>query len=149
MPTVDEIVQLEAPRASVKPVGAEPYLLMLPRSEVAAAVPVPEVVPPADSTVRLIELSTVPVTVRVPDEVAAWAAVAMQAMAVVARKARRMFTSRLLFPSRGPWWGSTAACGRGAIIHAGCHARDLAVKLFASAIYKDIVRRARTRPRPG
>jgi len=34
-------------------------------------VPVPEVVPPADSIVRLIELSTVPVTVRVPELVAA------------------------------------------------------------------------------
>src|SRR3954452_4487611 len=71
MPTVEEIVQLDAPRASVKPVGAEPYLLMLPRSLVAAAVPVPLVVPPADSMVRLIELSTVPVTVSVPLEVAA------------------------------------------------------------------------------
>ena len=36
-----------------------------------AAVPVPEVVPPADSIVRLIELSMVPVTVSVPDDVAA------------------------------------------------------------------------------
>ena len=66
-PTVDESVQSEAPRASVKPVGAEPYLLMVPRAEVAAAVPVPLVVPPADSMVRLMELSTVPVTVSVPD----------------------------------------------------------------------------------
>src|SRR5882672_7369956 len=71
MPTVDERVQLLAPRASVNPVGAEPNLLMLPRSLVAAAVPVPLVVPPADSIVRLIELSTVPVTVSVPLEVAA------------------------------------------------------------------------------
>src|SRR3954452_11727022 len=71
MPTVDEMVQLDAPRASVKPVGAEPNLLMLPRSLVAAAVPVPLVVPPADSTVRLIELSIVPVTVSVPLEVSA------------------------------------------------------------------------------
>ena len=70
-PTVEEIVQFDAPRASVKPVGAEPNLLMLPRADVAAAVPVPLVVPPADSTVRLIELSTVPVTVRVPLLVAA------------------------------------------------------------------------------
>jgi hypothetical protein len=68
---VDEIVQFYAPRASVNPVGAEPNLLMLPRSLVAAAVPVPLVVPPADSMVRLIELSTVPVTVSVPLEVAA------------------------------------------------------------------------------
>src|SRR5258707_15226891 len=68
---VDEIVQLDAPRASVNPVGAEPNLLMLPRSLVAAAVPVPLVVPPADSRVRLIELSTVPGTGSVPLEVAA------------------------------------------------------------------------------
>src|SRR5258706_3147220 len=71
MPTVDESVQLDAPRASVEPVGAEPNLLILPRSEVAAAVPVPLVVPPADSIVRLIELSTVPVTVSVPELLAA------------------------------------------------------------------------------
>jgi hypothetical protein len=70
-PTVDESVQFDAPRASVKPVGAEPYLLMLPRADVAASVPVPLVVPPADSTVRLIELSIVPVTVSVPLLVAA------------------------------------------------------------------------------
>ncbi len=55
-PMVEEIVQSEAPRASVNPVGAEPYFEMLPRLEVAAAVPVPDVVPPADSMVRLIEL---------------------------------------------------------------------------------------------
>src|SRR3954468_18455071 len=71
MPTVDEIVQSEAPRARVKPVGAEPNLLMLPSADVAAAVPVPLVVPPADSTVRLMELSIVPVTVSVPLLVAA------------------------------------------------------------------------------
>src|SRR4051794_39988825 len=65
------MVQFEAPRARVNPVGAEPYLLMLPRSEVAAAVPVPLVVPPADSMVNEMELSTVPVTVRVPLLVAA------------------------------------------------------------------------------
>src|SRR5436305_390640 len=65
------MVQLEAPRARVNPVGAEPYLLILPRSEVAAAVPVPLVVPPADSTVSEMELSTVPVTVNVPLLVAA------------------------------------------------------------------------------
>ena len=47
-PTVEEIVQFDVPRASVKPVGAEPNLLMLPRADVAAAVPVPLVVPPAD-----------------------------------------------------------------------------------------------------
>src|SRR3954470_8350015 len=44
---------------------------MLPSDEVAAAVPVPEVVPPADSTVRLIDDSTAPVTVSTPDEVSA------------------------------------------------------------------------------
>jgi len=32
----------------VKPVGAEPNLLIEPSAEVAAAVPVPLVVPPAD-----------------------------------------------------------------------------------------------------
>jgi hypothetical protein len=48
---------------------------MLPRSLVAAEVPVPEVVPPALSTVKLIELSTVPVTVSVPLEVSAEARV--------------------------------------------------------------------------
>jgi hypothetical protein len=63
MPTVEEIVQSLAPRASVKPVGAEPNFEMFPRSLVAAAVPVPLVVPPALSTVIEIELSTVPVTV--------------------------------------------------------------------------------------
>ena len=76
-PTVDEIVQSDAPRASVNPVGAEPYLLMLPSADVAAFVPVPLVVPPADSMVRLIELSTVPVTVSVPELVAADAIVAV------------------------------------------------------------------------
>src|SRR5688572_29400171 len=81
---VEEIVQSEAPRASVKPVGAEPYLLRLPRSEVAAAVPVPLVVPPADSMVRLMELSTVPVTVRVPLDVAAEAAAVSIMVATVA-----------------------------------------------------------------
>ena len=70
-PTVEETVQLLAPRASVKPVGAEPYFEMLPSALVAAAVPVPEVVPPALSTVSEIELSTVPVTVSVPLLVAA------------------------------------------------------------------------------
>lgn len=44
---------------------------MFPKSLLAAAVPVPDVVPPALSTVRLIELSTVPVTVKVPLLVAA------------------------------------------------------------------------------
>ena len=52
-PTVEESVQSEAPRARVKPVGAEVYLLMVPRADVAASVPVPEVVPPADSIVRV------------------------------------------------------------------------------------------------
>jgi hypothetical protein len=70
---VDEIVQLLAPRASVKPVGADPYLEMLPRALVAAAVPVPEVVPPALSIVSEIESSTVPVTVSVPLDVPATA----------------------------------------------------------------------------
>jgi hypothetical protein len=44
---------------------------MLPSALVAAAVPVPEVVPPALSTVNEIELSIVPVTVSVPLDVAA------------------------------------------------------------------------------
>src|ERR1043166_3635368 len=69
--------------------GAEPYLLMLPRAEVAAAVPVPLVVPPADSTVRLIELSTVPVTVSVPLLVAAEALSAV--IAEIAATARNVF----------------------------------------------------------
>ncbi len=60
-----------APRARVNPVGAEPNFDMFPKSLLAAAVPVPDVVPPALSTVRLIELSTVPVTVKVPLLVAA------------------------------------------------------------------------------
>src|SRR4051794_6056667 len=98
MPTVEEIVQFEAPRASVKPVGAEPYLLMLPRSEVAAAVPVPLVVPPADSTVRLIELSTVPVTVSVPLDVAADAVEATTNVRTTAARVRCLFISvNLLF----------------------------------------------------
>ena len=71
MPTVDESVQLLAPRARVKPVGAELNFEMVPSAEVAAAVPVPEVVPPALSTVRLMLLATVAVTVRVPEPVAA------------------------------------------------------------------------------
>ncbi len=70
-PTVDEIVQSDAPRARVNPVGAEPNFEMVERSEVTAAVPVPEVVPPADSIVSVIELSIKPVTVSVPDDVAA------------------------------------------------------------------------------
>jgi len=70
-PTVDDSVQFDAPRASVNPVGADPYLAMFPNDAVAALVPVPDVVPPADSTVRLTELSTVPVTVNVPLDVAA------------------------------------------------------------------------------
>jgi hypothetical protein len=43
---------------------------MFPKSLEAVAVPVPEVVPPALSMVSEIELSTVPVTVKVPDDVA-------------------------------------------------------------------------------
>src|ERR1043166_880772 len=62
---------------------------MLPRAEVAAAVPVPLVVPPADSTVRLIELSTVPVTVSVPLLVAAEALSAVNAE--IAATARNVF----------------------------------------------------------
>jgi hypothetical protein len=62
--------------------GYEP--VMLPRAEVAAAVPVPLVVPPADSMVRLIELSTVPVTVSVPELVAADAADAMNVISAAA-----------------------------------------------------------------
>src|SRR5947209_1718796 len=65
------MVQLLAPRARVNPVGAEPYLEMLPSALVAAAVPVPEVVPPALCTTSEIELSSVPVTVSVPEAVAA------------------------------------------------------------------------------
>ena len=70
-PTVDERVQLLAPRARVKPVGAEPYFEIFPNALVAADVPVPDVVPPALSIVSEIELSTVPVTVNVPLLVAA------------------------------------------------------------------------------
>ena len=70
-PTVEDRVQLLAPLASVKPVGADPNFEMLPKALVAAAVPVPDVVPPALSIVSEIELSTVPVTVSVPLEVAA------------------------------------------------------------------------------
>jgi hypothetical protein len=62
---------LLAPLASVKPVGADPNFEMLPNALVASVVPVPEVVPPALSMVSEIELSTVPVTVSVPLEVAA------------------------------------------------------------------------------
>src|SRR6185295_277042 len=98
-PIVDEIVQSDAPRASVNPVGAEPYLLMLPRSEVAAAVPVPLVVPPADSTVMLIELSTVPVTVRVALLVAADAPPVIPSPMMVART-RYFFMMSLSFLSR-------------------------------------------------
>jgi hypothetical protein len=47
MPTVEESVQLLAPRAIVKPDGAAPNFEMVPSADVAAAVPVPEVVPPA------------------------------------------------------------------------------------------------------
>jgi hypothetical protein len=46
---------------------------MVPKSLVAADVPVPEVVPPALWTINEIELSTVPVTVSVPLDVAATA----------------------------------------------------------------------------
>lgn len=76
------------PGASVKPVGAKPHLLTLPSADVASVVPVPEVVPPADSTVRLIELSIVPVTVRVPLEVAA---AAPPAIAISAANATMVF----------------------------------------------------------
>src|SRR5258706_11343595 len=102
MPTVEESVQLDAPRASVKPVGAEPNLLILPRSEDAAAVPVPLVVPPADSTVRLIELSTVPVTVSVPELVAAEAVDATANNATMKQTARVFF----IFSPLGCdfWW---------------------------------------------
>src|SRR3954465_64867 len=93
MPTVDEIVQSEAPRARVKPVGAEPNLLMLPSAEVAAAVPVPLVVPPADSTVMLMELSTVPVTVSVALLVSAEAVPAM----VRTARAANVRTIRFIF----------------------------------------------------
>ena len=90
-PTLDESVQSDAPRASVKPVGAEPYLLMLPSELVAAAVPVPLVVPPADSIVRSIELVTVPVTVNVPLDVAADAIVAKPPIATANATARIFF----------------------------------------------------------
>ena len=85
---VDDRVQFDAPRASVKPVGAEPYLLMLPRALVAASVPVPDVVPPADWMVSEIELSTVPVTVSVPEAVAACAAAQPRVAAMAAARAR-------------------------------------------------------------
>ena len=71
MPTVEERVQLLAPRARVTPVGAEPYLEIEPRALVALAVPVPEVVPPRLSIVTTIELSIVPVMVAVADAVGA------------------------------------------------------------------------------
>src|SRR4051812_241784 len=94
---VDEIVKLEAPRASVNPVGALPNLEMLPRSDVAAAVPVPDVVPPADSTVRLIELSTVPVTVRVPELLAAAAIPLIPTSEVRSTRVERVFMALLSF----------------------------------------------------
>jgi len=93
-PTVDERVQSLAPRASVKPVGAEPYFEMLPRALVAAAVPVPEVVPPALSTVNEIELSTVPVTVSVPELVAAKEFA--QSRSATAKAANRDFFKKFL-----------------------------------------------------
>lgn len=70
-PTVEDNVQLLAPRARVNPVGADPYFDKFPSALVAASVPVPDVVPPALSIVSEIELSTVPVTVKVPLDVAA------------------------------------------------------------------------------
>src|SRR5437763_10725406 len=106
MPTVDEIVQSEAPRASVKPVGAEPNLLIEPRSELAAAVPVPLVVPPADSTVMLIELSIVPVTVRVALLVAANADEVTASAAMTSENIRKRFMKcTLLF-----FLGLSATC---------------------------------------
>jgi hypothetical protein len=57
---------------------------MLPSAEVAAAVPLPLVVPPADSMVRLMELSTVPVTVSVPELVAADATDAVKSVMAAA-----------------------------------------------------------------
>jgi hypothetical protein len=74
----------------VNPVGAEPYFERLPSAEVAAAVPVPDVVPPADSTVRLMESSTVPVTVRVPEEVLASAAPWRVASAIQVDNAKKL-----------------------------------------------------------
>ena len=82
---MEERVQSEAPRASVKPVGAAPYFEMLPSAEVAASVPVPEVVPPADSIVSEMEDSTVPVIVSVPEEVEALAPLAAVRRAAIAR----------------------------------------------------------------
>jgi hypothetical protein len=93
-PTVEDRVQLLAPLASVKPVGADPYFEMLPKALVAAAVPVPEVVPPALSIVSEMELSSVPVTVSVPLEVAADAFVenAARAKRIIKNNCRCIFS---------------------------------------------------------
>lgn len=56
---------------SVKLICADANLATLPCEEFAAEVPVLPLLLPADSTVRLIELSTVPLTESVPDEVVA------------------------------------------------------------------------------
>src|SRR3954463_13041204 len=92
------MVQFDAPRASVKPVGAEPNFEMLPRAEVAIAVPVPDVVPPADSMVRLIELAMVPVTVSVPSAVSARAGNDAEAKMPPMTVARSAFFMVFLFP---------------------------------------------------
>ena len=95
-PTVDDRVQLLAPRARVKPVGADPYFEMLPNALVASAVPVPEVVPPALSIVSEIELSIVPVTVNVPLEVPANAFIERTAKTATTVKSDLRFTLSLL-----------------------------------------------------
>jgi hypothetical protein len=73
---------------------------MLPSAEVAAAVPVPLVVPPADSTVSEIELSTVPVTVNVPLLVAANAELVAQTATAKTTKKNRFI--RLFSPFSQP-----------------------------------------------
>lgn len=96
IPTVDERVQLLAPLANVKPVGADPNFEIFPRSLLAAAVPVPEVVPPALSTVSEIELSRVPVTVIVPLDVAAKALVESSAAAITIVKSDLWYVNEFL-----------------------------------------------------
>jgi hypothetical protein len=71
-PMFEESVQSVAPRATVKFVGSAPNFETEPRAVVAALVPRPLGVPPAESMVRLIELTTVPVTASDPVAVS-WA----------------------------------------------------------------------------
>jgi hypothetical protein len=67
-------------------------------------VPVPEVVPPADSIVRLIELSTVPVTVSVPLEVAAEAVETIPNIATTKPTASVFFIFLLPFLTAAYGW---------------------------------------------